>query len=166
MRAILASLASSAIALTAMAASPLAGRPLMPMASSSQPLLQPVLLKPYDSLPQGVTSTEKQEIEDAVRMQIRAYVARDAGKAFARLAPSTQRFFGEPDRFLQALAEEVPVILNTRSFAFLGAARAGESIVEQVLMTDAGGREWLAEFQRASRPNRCRPRRRIWRSAG
>jgi hypothetical protein len=146
MRAILASLASSAIALTAMAA-PLASHPNLSPDPASHPLLKPVLLKPYHSAPNRVTSKEKQEIEDAVRMQIRAYVARDAGKAFAKLAPSTQRFFGEPDRFFRALAEAVPVILNTRRFAFLGAARSGQVIVEQVLMTDGGGREWLAEFQ-------------------
>jgi hypothetical protein len=115
--------------------------------AAGKPLLQPVALRPEFPAPRGFSSREKRSIENAVRMQIRAYAARDAEQAFAKLAPSTQRFFGEPDRFLRSLAQEMPTVLDTRRFAFLGVEQIGRRIVQQVLITDSTEHEWLAEFQ-------------------
>ena len=56
--------------------------------------------------------------------------------AFATLAPSAQSFFGKPDKFLRSVAEEMPPILLTRTFAFLGAERTENRTVQQVLITD------------------------------
>ncbi len=97
--------------------------------------------------PRGFSLTEKRNIEKAIRLQIRAYAARDAEQAFAKLAPSTQRFFGEPNRFLRSLAQEMPTVLDTRRFAFLGVEQIGQRTVQQVLITDSTEHEWLAEFQ-------------------
>ena len=66
---------------------------------------------------------------------------------FRPSTPSTQRFFGEPLKFLRSIAQDVPVILDTRRFAFLGVEQAGRRTVQQVLITDGMGQEWLAEFQ-------------------
>lgn len=116
-------------------------------AAAAKPLLQPVALRPEAPTAGSFSSREKRTIQHAVRMQIRAYAARDAEQAFAKLAPSTQRFFGEPDRFLRSLAQEMPTVLDTRRFAFLGLEQAGRRIVQQVLITDSTEHEWLAEFQ-------------------
>jgi len=97
--------------------------------------------------PTGFSLTERRNIENAIRLQIRAYAARDAKQAFAKLAPSTQRFFGEPDRFLRSLAQDMPTVLDTRRFAFLGVEQVGQRTVQQVLITDSTEHEWLAEFQ-------------------
>jgi hypothetical protein len=123
------------------------GRATLPSARAANPLLHSVLLKPAAVLPRSVSSGEKRNIEQVVRTQIRAYAAREADQAFAKLAPSTQRFFGKPDHFFRALAKEVPAMLDIRRFAFLGVERAPSRIVQQVLLTDSTGREWLAEFQ-------------------
>ena len=53
----------------------------------------------------------------------------------------------EPDRFLRSLAQEMPTVLDTRRFAFLGVEQIGRRIVQQVLITDSTEHEWLAEFQ-------------------
>ncbi len=105
------------------------------------------MLKPDAAGPRNFSSQEKRNIEDAVRTQIRAYVARDAEGAFAKLAPSTQRFFGQPDRFLRSISQEIPTMLDIRRFAFLGLEQVGNRILQQVLITDSTGHEWLAEFQ-------------------
>jgi hypothetical protein len=111
-------------------------------------LLHKVTLKPEAELPRrGFSDGEKRNIEEAVKAQIRAYVARDAVSAFATLAPSTQRFFGRPDKFLRSIAQEVPAMLDTKRFALLGVEQAGNRVVQQVLITDSSGHEWLAEFQ-------------------
>jgi hypothetical protein len=124
------------------------GRAVLPSPRAEIPLLHKVALKPEPDLPQrGFSTGDKRNIEGAVRAQLRAYVARDADGAFAKLAPSTQRFFGEPDRFLRSIAQEVPAMLDTKRFAFLGIEQAGKQILQQVLITDSNGQEWLAEFQ-------------------
>jgi hypothetical protein len=68
-------------------------------------------------------------------------------QAFARLAPSTQRLFDKPDNFLRSVAQETPTMLDTRRFAFLGVEQNRNRVVQQVLVTDSTGRQWLAEFQ-------------------
>jgi hypothetical protein len=125
----------------------MASHAALSQAPAANPLLHPVLLKPDTAGPRGFSSGEKRNIEDAIRTQIRAYVARDAEQAFAKLAPSTQRFFGKPDKFLRSIAQEIPTMLDTRRFAFLGVEQVGDRIVQQVLITDSTGHEWLAEFQ-------------------
>ncbi len=113
--------------------------------AAAKPLLQPVALRA--EAPKGFSLTERRNIQNAIRLQIRAYAARDAKRAFAKLTPSTQRFFGEPDRFLRLLAQEMPTVLDTRRFAFLGVEQIGPRTVQQVLITDSTEHEWLAEFQ-------------------
>ena len=142
-----AGLAALLLAGSGVAAMRMDGRAALPSARAANPLLHNVLLKSDTALPRSFSSGAKRNIERAVRTQIRAYAARDADQAFAQLAPSTQRFFGQPDQFLRALAQEVPAMLDTRRFAFLGVEGAPNRIVQQVLLTDSTGREWLAEFQ-------------------
>lgn len=122
-------------------------RAALPSPRAENPLLHNVLLKPDVDPPRSFSARDKRKIEEAVRTQIRAYVTRDAAGAFARLTPSTQRFFGEPDKFLRSIAQEIPAMLDTRRFAFLGVEQSGSRIVQQVLITDSTGQEWLAEFQ-------------------
>jgi hypothetical protein len=38
-------------------------------------------------------------------------------------------------------------MLDTKRFAFLGVEQSGSRVVQQVLITDSNGHEWLAEFQ-------------------
>jgi hypothetical protein len=123
------------------------GRATLPSPRAEIPLLHKIALKPEPDLRRGFSAGEKRNIEGAVRAQIRAYVARDADSAFATLAPSTQRFFGRPDKFLRSIAQEVPAMLDTKRFAFLGLEQAGNRVLQQVLITDSNGHEWLAEFQ-------------------
>ena len=155
-RALIAGLAGFVLAVAATAATLMAtlmaGHAALSQAPASQALAarslwQPVMLKPDAAAPRSFSSQEKRNIEDAVRTQIRAYVARDAEEAFAKLAPSTQRFFGKPDKFLRSIAQEIPTMLDTRRFAFLGVEQVGDRIVQQVLITDSTEHEWLAEFQ-------------------
>jgi len=96
--------------------------------------------------PDEFNATDKSKIEDAIRAELRALVAQDAKRAFAKLTPSTQSFFGRPDKFLQAVADELPPILVTKKFSFLGIDRTGATNSE-VLITDVLGQEWLADFE-------------------
>ena len=140
-------LAAFFLAGSGMAAMRMEGRAALPPARAANPLLHKVLARPDGLMPRGFSIGEKRNIEQAIRTQIRAYAARNAEQAFAQLAPSTQRFFDQPDRFFRAIAQDVPTMLDTRRFAFLGVERKGNRIVQQVLITDSTEREWLAEFE-------------------
>ena len=142
-----AGLAGFFLAGAGVAAMHLDGRAALPSPRAANPLLHQARLKTEADPPRSVSPSEKRSIEAAIRAQIRAYATRDAEQAFAQLAPSTQRFFGEPHRFLRSIAQDVPVILETKRFAFLGVEQTGRRTVQQVLITDSMGQEWLAEFQ-------------------
>ncbi len=140
-------LAAFLLAGSGMAAMRMDGRAALPPARAADPLLHTILARPDALMPRGFSTGERRNIEQAIRTQIRAYAARDAEQAFGQLAPSTQRFFDQPDRFFRAIAQDVPTMLDTRRFAFLGIERKGNRIVQQVLITDSTEREWLAEFE-------------------
>jgi hypothetical protein len=105
-----------------------------------------ISVQPKSVLPDQFTATDKRKIEDAVRAELRAIVAQDAKRAFAKLTPSTQSFFGKPEKFLQAVADELPPILVAKKFSFLGIDRA-DTTTSEVLITDILGQEWLAQFE-------------------
>lgn len=123
------------------------GQAALPSARAANALFQPVLLKEDAESARSLTIKDRRSIEQAVRSQIRAYAARDAERAFDKLAPGTQRIYGRPDKFLRSIAQDLPTMLDTRRFAFLGLEQMGNRIVQQVLITDGTGQQWLAEFQ-------------------
>jgi len=90
---------------------------------------------------------DKIAIKAAVREQIHALAALDAGSAFAQLAPSTQLYFGGADDFLLNVAEELPPMLRTQSFAFVGLVHKATGLVQEVLISDGSDQDWLAAFQ-------------------
>jgi hypothetical protein len=118
-----------------------------PPAGGSSVVANPAILAPGASLSATLTSAEKREIETAVRFQLLALARLDAKRAFDRLAPSTQRYFEKPERYLATLATSVAPILQMRHFTFLGSERATDRTVQQVLIADENGSEWLAEFE-------------------
>jgi len=111
-----------------------------------------VSVQPKSISPDEFGIQDKRKIEDAVRAELRAIVAQDAKRAFAKLTPSTQSFFGAPEKFLQAVADELPPVLVTKKFSFLGINRAAATISE-VLITDILGQEWLADFEMERQEN-------------
>src|SRR5262249_20460110 len=105
-----------------------------------------VSVKAKSVAPDEFNATDKSKIEDAVRAELRALVAQDAKRAFAKLTPSTQGFFGGAHKFLQAVADELPPILVAKKFSFRGIDRTGATNSE-VLITDVRGQEWLADCE-------------------
>ncbi|HYH71192.1 MAG TPA: DUF4864 domain-containing protein [Methyloceanibacter sp.] len=100
-----------------------------------------------------IGDNDRLAIKDAVRDQLRALATLKAGDAFAQLAPSTQKYFGEPDTFLLQIAENVAPILSTKKFAFIGVGRDETSVFQEVLITDEAGLKWQANFQVQRQPD-------------
>jgi hypothetical protein len=66
----------------------------------------------------GLSEAER-GIEDAARIQLTAIAARDAKRAFSKLAPSTQHYFAQLDEYLQAVASDLPPNLAISVLPFL-----------------------------------------------
>lgn len=94
-----------------------------------------------------LAESDRVAIKDAVRDQIHALAVLDAGSAFAQLAPSAQLYFGGADDFLLKVAEELPPMLQTKSFAFVGMVQKETGTFQEVLISDGSGQDWLAEFE-------------------
>jgi hypothetical protein len=99
-----------------------------------------------------LSEAERQGIEKTVRFQLMAILSRDARRAFATLAPSTQHYFARPDAYLETVVTELSPILAARQFSFLVAGRDEMGANQLVLITDADGRDWLATFQVERQP--------------
>ncbi|XSG82654.1 MAG: DUF4864 domain-containing protein [Methyloligella sp. ZOD6] len=89
----------------------------------------------------------REGIQDTVRKQLKALAKGDANMAFANLSPQTQRYFAEPQRFMNSVATDAPPMVETKSFAFLGIEQDRDGALQQVLLTDEEGRSWLAKFR-------------------
>jgi Domain of unknown function (DUF4864) len=114
-----------------------ATRPGIPYATTVVGKQMPATLPPLD----------RSGIEDTIRGQLRALATHDAAQAFAKLAPSTQHFFGKPDKFLATMSQDLPPMLATHHFTFLGVEQDQSSTYQQVLITDSDGKDWLARYQ-------------------
>jgi hypothetical protein len=100
-----------------------------------------------DVVGKPVTGPAKQQIERIVSAQLTALARGDAQSAFANLSPATQAYFVGPGDFLTMVGQEAAPILRTRSFSFVGTEMQGGLALQQVVLTDDQGRNWLAKFQ-------------------
>ncbi len=101
----------------------------------------------------GFSSLEVKHIESAVRGQIQALAARDAGRAFDHPTPALQGYFADPRTFLQTLAQQVQPMVQAERFAFAGIDRDAVGAVQKVLLTGREGHQWLAEFKVQRQPD-------------
>ena len=108
---------------------------------------------PAPARPLGFSSVEVNGIRDAIRGQIMALAARDAKQAWSYLAPSTQTYFNDPTVFLTTLATQMKPLTSPQEFAFSGIEREATDAVQDVILSDVDGREWLARFTMERQPD-------------
>ena len=88
-----------------------------------------------------------QAIEKTISGQLDAFARNDAKTAFSFAAPSIQRQFGDPDRFMTMVMRGYPMVYRPSSVEFLDASPNGEgAVMQQVRISDAGGRVWIAYY--------------------
>lgn len=87
------------------------------------------------------------EIEGVISDQIGAFQAGDAQAAFAYASPNIQALFRTPDRFVTMVQRGYPMVWGPAKVRFLEARRAGEAVVQKVLITDPAGALHVLEYQ-------------------
>lgn len=101
---------------------------------------------PLPARPLGLSEIEQLGIRTAIRGQIRALAARDAKLAFSYLSPSAQDYFVEPGTFLGTLMTQIRPLANVSDFIFSDTDREATDAIQNVVVADAQGRQWLARY--------------------
>lgn len=96
---------------------------------------------------------EIEGIRATVRGQLKALSARDAGGAFAYLAPGARDYYGRPEAFLSALAQQLTPLVQAQRFALAETERDSTDAVQVVLLTGADGRRWIGRFTVERQPD-------------
>lgn len=110
-------------------------------------------LKPGAARPLGLSDVEVSGIRDAIRGQILALAERDADKAWSYLTPGTKDYFTDPATFLRTLTLHMKPLSAPDSFAFSDMDREATDAIQDVVLADLEGREWLARFTMERQPD-------------
>lgn len=100
----------------------------------------------------SVTSSDSNKaaelaIQSTISGQIKAFARDDAKAAFSFAAPSIQRQFGTPDRFMMMVLRGYPMVYRPSSIEFLDASPNGTgAVMQSVRISDAGGKVWIAFY--------------------
>lgn len=103
--------------------------------------------------PNGLSDVEVHGIRDAIRGQILALAARDADRAYSFLAPSTKDYFADAAAFLRTLTRQMEPLAATRTYAFSEIGREATDAIQDVVLGDPKGQEWLARFTLERQPD-------------
>jgi len=82
-----------------------------------------------------------------IEAQIAAFLADDFDAAFAFASPAIRGIFVTPERFGQMVVQGYPMVHRPAALRFLEAGERGGAIVQRVLVTDAGGRLHVLEYE-------------------
>lgn len=84
---------------------------------------------------------------DVIANQIEAFRAEDVGRAYQFASPFIQEKFGTPETFGQMVREGYPMVWRPTDITFLKAREIGGKLWQEVLLRDAAGRGWIAEYE-------------------
>ncbi len=122
-------------------------------AQNAEPAARETQTPPSASATSYFSSVEVEAIRAAVRGEIHALAARDAHSAFAYLAPTSQSYYADAKRFLNALKASMPPLLAIESFAMAETERDSVNAVQTVVLTSTDGSQWLARFTVERQPD-------------
>ncbi|WP_417774274.1 DUF4864 domain-containing protein [Stappia sp.] len=81
-----------------------------------------------------------------VEGQIAAFRAGDAERAYGFAAPDIRRLFPTPDRFIDMVKRGYPPVYQPGSVSFGRLRQNADGPVQEVYLTGADGKEWLALY--------------------
>jgi len=84
---------------------------------------------------------------DVISNQIKAFQAEDLGRAYQFASPFIQEKFATPETFGRMVREGYPMIWQPAEVTFLEARETGGRLWQEVLLRDAAGRGWIAEYE-------------------
>lgn len=103
--------------------------------------------------PLGLSDVEIDGIRDTIRGQLTALARRDANRAWFYLAPSTRDYFTDPATFIRTLTLHMQPLAAPDRYAFSNMDREATDAIQDVVLADLQGREWLAHFTMERQPD-------------
>jgi hypothetical protein len=88
-----------------------------------------------------------------IEAQIAAFLADDFVAAFDFASPNIQAIFQSPERFGQMVTQGYPMVRRAANLRFLDQTERGAAIVQRVMITDAGGRLHVVEYEMIEAPS-------------
>jgi hypothetical protein len=114
-------------------------------------LLAVVLLQPAAAF---AGDTEIKAAQGTIEAQLKAFQAGDGALAYSYAAPTIQRIFPTADIFMGMVESAYQPVRNPRNYAFGKVQEMGaNSIVQQVLITGADGKEYEAVYTLELQPD-------------
>lgn len=98
------------------------------------------------TLPAGVSPTDRTAIESVIRHQLDAFRRDDAPAAYAFAAPDVQRIFPDPGLFLDMVRRGYPPVYRPRSAEFSELALRDGDLIQEVELVGPDGHPALALY--------------------
>ncbi|WP_156884439.1 DUF4864 domain-containing protein [Stappia stellulata] len=86
------------------------------------------------------------QLKGIVEKQITAFRAGDADAAYGYAAPMIKRMFPSPDQFIDMVKRGYAPVYDPSSISFGELRETARGPVQEVYVTDAKGRKWLALY--------------------
>ena len=95
----------------------------------------------------GVLHAQESAARDVISDQISAFQADDVTRAYQFASPFIQEKFGSPETFGRMVREGYPMVWRPSEVTFLEARDMNGRLWQEVLLRDAEGRGWIAEYE-------------------
>lgn len=107
-----------------------------------------------------LNESDARGIRSVIEAQIAAFKEDDASRAFSYAAPSIRQQAGTPERFVEMVRTNYPVVYRPSSVKFLQVTVVGGEVFQAVQMLDGNGVLWLALYAVQRQPDK------LWRISG
>jgi hypothetical protein len=95
--------------------------------------------------PQAEDTTTR-GVREVVQLQLLAFQADDASKAFQLADPGIRSKFSNADEFLQMVRAQYPMVHRPASVVFLKPQGDGHMAFQKIRLTDTAGGAWLVTY--------------------
>ncbi|MEM7068083.1 MAG: DUF4864 domain-containing protein [Pseudomonadota bacterium] len=95
---------------------------------------------------QGISESQEAAVQSVISDQILAFQSRDHNRAFSHAAPSIRGFFKTTDRFIAMVKGGYMPLYDPDSFIFGRNIEISGIIHQEVIATDAAGKQWQAVY--------------------
>lgn len=95
----------------------------------------------------GPVRGDEASVQAVISAQIAAFRAGDVTRAYAYASPFIQQKFGTPEIFGAMVREGYPMVWHPSEVTFLEARVIGGKLWQDVLLRDASGAAYIAEYE-------------------
>lgn len=95
----------------------------------------------------GPVHAQESAARDVISNQISAFQADDVTRAYQFASPFIQEKFGSPETFGRMVREGYPMVWRPSEITFLETRETNGRLWQEVLLRDAAGRGWIAEYE-------------------